>query len=144
MKTFPLIDEPKPKPNIRRTSRRFLKREVSRRCKKSLKEINDWLDSETYDKKYHQYFLKIYFEWKYQLRNEKFKFQDMVDRKDENEFLELLKIIQRELGLHYSEFPFEFKEVTDRLKEKLIDNKSQYNSRENCYIWGDEQSRYNS
>lgn len=138
MKTFPLINEPKPRPNIRRTSRRFLKREIARRCRKSPEEIVAWLDIESYEKQYHQYFLKIYFEWKYQLRNEKFKFQDMVDRKDENEFLELLDIIQRVLGLHYSEFPFQFKTVLDELKEKIIDDKSQYNSRENCYFWSNE------
>ena len=135
MKTFPLIDEPKPKPNIRRTSRRYLRREVDRRCRKSIDEINAWLDTESMEKKYHQYFLKIYFEWKYIIRQEPFLFKDMVSRKDEGEFLELLDIIQRELGLHYSEFPFQFETVLDELKEKLIDNKSQYNSRENCYIW---------
>lgn len=135
MKIFPLIDEPKPKPNIRRTSRRYLRREVDRRTRKSIDEINAWLDTESMDKKYHQYFLKIYFEWKYVIRQEPFLFKDMVSRKDEGEFLELLDIIQRELGLHYSEFPFQFETVLDELKEKLIDNKSQYNSRENCYIW---------
>lgn len=135
MKIFPLIDEPKPKPNIRRTSRRYLRREVDRRTRKSIDEINAWLDTESMEKKYHQYFLKIYFEWKYVIRQEPFLFKDMVSRKDEGEFLELLDIIQRELGLHYSEFPFKFETVLDELKEKLIDNKSQYNSRENCYIW---------
>lgn len=135
MKIFPLIDEPKPKPNIRRTSRRYLKREVGRRCRKNIDEINAWLDTESMEKKYHQYFLKIYFEWKYVIRQEPFLFKDMVSRKDEGEFIELLDIIQRELGLHYSEFPFQFETVLDELKEKLIDNKSQYNSRENCYIW---------
>lgn len=135
MKIFPLIDEPKPKPNIRRTSRRYLRREVDRRTRKSIDEINAWLDTESMDKKYHQYFLKIYFEWKYVIRQEPFLFKDMVSRKDEGEFIELLDIIQRELGLHYSEFPFQFEAVLDELKEKLIDNKSQYNSRENCYIW---------
>lgn len=135
MKIFPLIDEPKPKPNIRKTSRRYLRREIDRRSRKSVDEINKWLDTESMEKKYHQYFLKIYFEWKYVIRQEPFLFKDMVSRKDEGEFLELLEIIQRELGLHYSEFPFEFKKVLDELKEKLIDNKSQYNSRENCYIW---------
>lgn len=135
MKIFPLTDEPKPKPNIRRTSRRYLRREVDRRTRKSIDEINAWLDTESMEKKYHQYFLKIYFEWKYVIRQESFLFKDMVSRKDEGEFLELLEIIQRELGLHYSEFPFQFETVLDELKEKLIDNKSQYNSRENCYIW---------
>lgn len=135
MKIFPLIDEPKPKPNIRRTSRRYLKREVDRRCRKSIDEINEWLDTESMEKKYHQYFLKIYFEWKYVIRQEPFLFKDMASRKDEGEFIELLDIIQRELGLHYSEFPFQFETVLDELKEKLIDNKSQHNSRENCYIW---------
>lgn len=135
MKIFPLIDEPKPKPNIRRTSRRYLRREIDRRTRKSIDEINAWLDTESMEKKYHQYFLKIYFEWKYVIRQEPFLFKDMVSRKDEGEFLELLNIIQRELGLHYSEFPFQFETVLDELKEKLIDNKSQYNSRENCYIW---------
>lgn len=135
MKIFPLIDEPKPKPNIRRTSRRYLRREVDRRTRKSIDEINAWLDTESMEKKYHQYFLKIYFEWKYVIRQEPFLFKDMVSRKDEGEFIELLDIIQRELGLHYSEFPFKFETVLDELKEKLIDNKSQYNSRENCYIW---------
>lgn len=135
MKIFPLIDEPKPKPNIRRTSRRYLRREVDRRTRKSIDEINAWLDTESMEKKYHQYFLKIYFEWKYVIRQEPFLFKDMVSRKDEGEFLELLDIIQRELGLHYSEFPFQFETILDELKEKLIDNKSQYNSRENCYIW---------
>lgn len=135
MKIFPLIDEPKPKPNIRRTSRRYLRREIDRRTRKSIDEINAWLDTESMEKKYHQYFLKIYFEWKYVIRQEPFLFKDMVSRKDEGEFLELLDIIQRELGLHYSEFPFQFETVLDELKEKLIDNKSQYNSRENCYIW---------
>lgn len=135
MKIFPLIDEPKPKPNIRRTSRRYLRREIDRRTRKSIDEINAWLDTESMEKKYHQYFLKIYFEWKYVIRQEPFLFKDMVSRKDEGEFIELLDIIQRELGLHYSEFPFQFETILDELKEKLIDNKSQYNSRENCYIW---------
>lgn len=135
MKIFPLIDEPKPKPNIRKTSRRYLRREVDRRSRKNIDEINKWLDTESMEKRYHQYFLKIYFEWKYIIRQEPFFFKDMVSRKDEGEFLELLGIIQRELGLHYSEFPFQFEKVLDKLKEKLIDNKSQYNSRENCYIW---------
>lgn len=135
MKIFPLIDEPKPKPNIRRTSRRYLRREIDRKTRKSIDEINAWLDTESMEKKYHQYFLKIYFEWKYVIRQEPFLFKDMVSRKDEGEFIELLDIIQRELGLHYSEFPFQFETVLDELKEKLIDNKSQYNSRENCYIW---------
>lgn len=135
MKIFPLIDEPKPKPNIRRTSRRYLRREIDRKTRKSIDEINAWLDTESMEKKYHQYFLKIYFEWKYVIRQEPFLFKDMVSRKDEGEFLELLDIIQKELGLHYSEFPFQFEAVLDELKEKLIDNKSQYNSRENCYIW---------
>lgn len=135
MKIFPLIDEPKPKPNIRRTSRRYLRREIDRKTRKSIDEINAWLDTESMEKKYHQYFLKIYFEWKYVIRQEPFLFKDMVSRKDEGEFIELLDIIQRELGLHYSEFPFKFETVLDELKEKLIDNKSQYNSRENCYIW---------
>ena len=135
MKIFPLIDEPKPKPNIRRTSRRYLRREIDRKTRKSIDEINAWLDTESMEKKYHQYFLKIYFEWKYVIRQEPFLFKDMVSRKDEGEFIELLDIIQRELGLHYSEFPFQFETVLDELKEKLIDNKSQHNSRENCYIW---------
>lgn len=135
MKIFPLIDEPKPKPNIRRTSRRYLRREIDRRTRKSIDEINAWLDTESMEKKYHQYFLKIYFEWKYVIRQEPFLFKDMVSRRDEGEFLELLDIIQRELELHYSEFPFQFETILDELKEKLIDNKSQYNSRENCYIW---------
>ena len=126
MKIFPLIDEPKPKPNIRRTSRRYLRREIDRKTRKSIDEINAWLDTESMDKKYHQYFLKIYFEWKYVIRQEPFLFKDMVSRKDEGEFIELLDIIQRELGLHYSEFPFKFETVLDELKEKLIDNKSQY------------------
>lgn len=135
MKIFPLIDEPKPKPNIRRTSRRYLRREIDRKTRKSIDEINAWLDTESMEKKYHQYFLKIYFEWKYVIRQEPFLFKDMVSRKDEGEFIELLDIIKRELGLHYSEFPFQFETVLDELKEKLIDNKSQHNSRENCYIW---------
>ena len=141
MRTFPLANEPKPKPDLRRAGRRYVRREVSRRCRKSLDEINVWLDSETYDKKYHQFFLKLYFEWKYVLKKEKFVFKEMVERKDEYEFLELLNIIQKELGLHYSEFPYKLKTVIDQLKEKTIDGKQQHNSREDCYFWSNEQSR---
>lgn len=135
MKIFPLDNEPRPKPDTRKTARKYLKREIDRKCRKTIEEINAWLDTESMTKRYNQFFLKIYFEWKYVLRNEKFIFQDMVDRRDEDEFLELLNIIQKELGLHYSEFPFKFEKILEMLKEKLIDNKSQYNSREDCYIW---------
>lgn len=138
MNIFPLVNEKKPTYNTRKAARRYVRREVDRRCRRSLDEINAWLNEESYNKKYHMYFIKIYFEWKYVLRKKQFIFDDMVERNDEYEFIELLNIIQDELGLHYSEFPFKFEIIVNKLKEKVIDSKQQHNSRKNCYIWSNE------
>ncbi|NMW84727.1 hypothetical protein HKO22_03075 [Peptoniphilus sp. AGMB00490] len=139
MNIFPLVSEKKPAYNTRRAARRYVRREVSRKCRKSIDEINSWLDEESFKKKYHMYFIKIYFEWRYILRGKRFNFNDMVERNDEYEFIELLNIIKDELGLHYSEFPFKFEIIINELKEKVIgDSKQQHNSRKNCYIWSNE------
>lgn len=141
MNTFPLSKENKPSSSTIHSSRRYLQRELKRKSRQGIKRINNWLDSEVKNRKYNLFFIKLYFEWKYVMQKKKFSFKEMETREDEAEFIEILKVIQEALGLHYSEFPFKFQETTKQFKEKLIDNKSQYNSREDCYIWSDEQSR---
>lgn len=134
MKTFPLANEKQPTMYIKRSAGRYLRRELSKRMKMTKEELDEWLKEERRNG-YNNYFLKLYFEWKYVMRGKKFTFEDLLERKDENEFIEILNTIQDELGWHYTDIPYELKKTIKELEEKLIDNKSQYNSRENSYFW---------
>ncbi|MBU5669616.1 hypothetical protein KQI68_07155 [Peptoniphilus sp. MSJ-1] len=144
MREFPLLGQPRAGGETRWTSRRYLKREIAKLCDETPETINNLMDVFSKEKKYDFFFLKLYFEWKYKIKKEKFVFDDFKKREDEYEFIEILNIIKEVQGLHYSQFPFYFTKVIKQLRESLIDSQQQYNSRENGYFWSNEQSRYYS
>ena len=124
--------------NKKASSRRFLLREIQARSDTSIEEARKWISKEYYENYNDVFYLKLYFEWKFVLRKEEFTMDKLINRDDEDEFVEILNIIEEVLGVKYYDFPFKFKKTINRLREEINGSQRKYNSRKDCYIWTNE------